>query len=89
MKRRHCSSSNNYAVILISSFFTDIFVPKEFDAVIDDEEDADEMIVKEDTWNDLGVDFFFNDGNQFNGAVNSIQPVTPNLHQPQSTLSQT
>lgn len=54
-----------YFACLISSFNhilpTDIELPKEFEFNIEEEDDEDEAIPKDDEWNDLGLDQFLAD----------------------------
>jgi hypothetical protein len=58
-------------------------------------EESDDIAVKDDTWNDLGVDSFLNENSSNSGsnpnnftAVAPSQPVASTLHQTQPTISQ-
>lgn len=62
-------------------------VPKEFDVAIDDEEENDDVSVKEDAWNDTGVDFQLNESNLQHFAL-SVNPLTSAIHHSQSALTQ-
>ena len=77
------------------SLHADIMVPKEFEVLVEDEEESDEVAMKEDAWNDLGVDLFLHETNSSSSAntnnfsaVAPSQPVASTLHQTQPTISQ-
>jgi hypothetical protein len=71
-------------------------IPKDFEVLVEDEEDSDDIAVKDDAWNDLGVDSFLNESSSSNSggntntftAVAPSQPVASTLHQTQPTISQ-
>eukprot|EP01036_Dinobryon_divergens_P022122 gene22122-30356_t len=73
----------------------DIMVPKEFEVLVEDEEESDEVAMKEDAWNDLGLDSFLHENSSSSStninnftAVAPSQPVASTLHQTQPTISQ-
>ena len=71
-------------------------IPKEFEVLVEDEEESDDIAVKDDAWNDLGVDSFLNESSSSNSGSNTnnftavapSQPVASTLHQTQPTISQ-